>query len=117
MHRMISVQYGNSVKSQRIICQWSEKFKNGRTSVKHGEETGCQSTSITDADTAHTVENLKKLIFEVLEDLLYSLDLTPSDSPDWSTQRSLKRPSVYHGPATGCNGACVACLSAQNFLF
>jgi hypothetical protein len=26
-------------------------------------------------------------------------------------------PSVYHGPATGCNGACVACLSAQNLLF
>jgi hypothetical protein len=29
---------------------------NGRTSVKHGEGTGRQSTSITDADTAHTVE-------------------------------------------------------------
>jgi hypothetical protein len=36
-------------------------------------------------DTAHTVENLKKLNFEVLEHPLYSLDLTPSDSPVWST--------------------------------
>jgi hypothetical protein len=59
--------------------------KNGHTSVKHGEGTGHQSTSITDADTAHTVENLKKLNFELLEHPLYSLDLTPSDSPVWST--------------------------------
>jgi hypothetical protein len=89
MHRMMSVQYGNSVMSQRIVCQWSGRLKNGRTSAKHGEGTGHQSTSITDADTAHTVENLKKLIFEVLEHPLYSLDLTPSDSPVWSTQTSL----------------------------
>jgi len=61
------------------------RFKNGRTSVKHGEGTGHQFTSITDADTAHTVENLKKLNFEVLERPLHSLDLTPSDTPVWST--------------------------------
>jgi hypothetical protein len=83
MHRMMSVQYGNSVKSQRFVCQWSERFKNGRTSVKRGEGTGRQSTSVTDADTAHTVENIKKLNFEVLEHPLYSLDLTPSDTPVW----------------------------------
>jgi len=47
--------------------------------------TGRQSTSITDADIAHTVENLKKPNFELLEHPLYSLDLTPSDSPVWST--------------------------------
>jgi hypothetical protein len=34
---------------------------------------------------AHTVETLKKLTFEVLEHPLYSLDLTPSDSPVCST--------------------------------
>ena len=50
-----------------------------------GKEPDAKSTSITDADTAHTVENLKKLNFEVLEHPLYSLDLTPSDSPVWST--------------------------------
>jgi len=85
MHGMMSVQYGNSVISQRMVCSWSERFNNGRTSVKHGEGTGGQSTSITDADTAHTVENLKKLNSEVLEHPLYSLDLTTSDSPVWST--------------------------------
>jgi len=35
--------------------------------------------------TLPIVENLKKLNFEVLEHPLYSLDLTPSDSPVWST--------------------------------
>ena len=85
MHRMISVQYGNSVMSQRIVCYWSKRFKNGRTSVQHGEGIGRQSTSITDADTAYTVEKLKKLNFEVLEHPLYSLDFTPSDSTVRST--------------------------------
>ena len=50
MHRMMSVQYGNRALSQRIDSEWIERFKNGRTSVKRGEGTGRQSTSITDAD-------------------------------------------------------------------
>jgi hypothetical protein len=85
MHRMMSVQYRNSVMSQRIVCNWSERFKSVRTSVKYGEGTGYQPTSITDSDTVHIVVNIKKLDFEVLEHPLYSLDLTPSDSPVWST--------------------------------
>jgi hypothetical protein len=32
----------------------------------------------------HNVETLKKINFEVLEPPLYSLGLTPSDSPVWS---------------------------------
>jgi hypothetical protein len=61
MQRMMSVRYGNSVMSQRIVCLWRERFKNGHISVKHGEGTGRHSTSITDADTAHTTENLNLL--------------------------------------------------------
>jgi hypothetical protein len=37
MHRRISVQYGNSVVSQRMVYEWIERFKNGRTSIKHEE--------------------------------------------------------------------------------
>jgi hypothetical protein len=93
MHRRMSVQYGNSVMSLRIVCEWIEGFKNGRTSVKHGEGTRRQSTSITDADAEqvygmilqNTVETLKKLNFDILEHPLYSLDITPSDSHAWST--------------------------------
>jgi hypothetical protein len=36
-------------------------------------------------DNAHSVENLKKLNFKLLDHPLYSLELTPSDSPSWST--------------------------------
>jgi len=42
-------------------------------------DNACPHTAI------HTVETLKKLNFEVLEHPLYSLDLTPLDSPVWST--------------------------------
>jgi hypothetical protein len=35
MHRRISVQYGNSVVSQRMVYEWIERFKNGRTIIKH----------------------------------------------------------------------------------
>jgi hypothetical protein len=31
------VQYGNSVVSQRVVYEWIERFKNGRTSIKHEE--------------------------------------------------------------------------------
>jgi hypothetical protein len=58
---------------------------------------------------AHTVETLKKINFEVME---YPPYRPHRLSPDWTTSTSLKRPSVYHGPATEGNGACVACLSA-----
>jgi hypothetical protein len=64
-----------------VSCNNGLSVNSYRTRVKHGEGTGRQSTSFTDADTAHTVENLKKLNFEEFEHPLYSLDLTPSDSP------------------------------------
>jgi hypothetical protein len=41
MHRRISVQYGNSVVSHRMVYEWIEKFKNGRTSIKHEEGARC----------------------------------------------------------------------------
>ena len=50
MHWRMSVQYGNSVMLQQIVYEWSERFKIGRTSVKHEEGSRCPSTSITDAN-------------------------------------------------------------------
>ena len=50
MHRRISVQYGNSVVSQWVVYEWIERFKNGRTSIKHEEGARCPSTSITDVN-------------------------------------------------------------------
>ena len=45
------MQYENSVVSQRIICEFIERFKTVRSSVKHEEGAGRPSTSITDANT------------------------------------------------------------------
>jgi hypothetical protein len=51
MHRGISVQYGNSVVSQRMVYKWIERFKNGRTSIKHEE--GAGHISATGTPSAH----------------------------------------------------------------
>ena len=70
---MVSLQYGNSVMSQRIVCEWVERFKNGRTSVNHGEGTGRQSTSITDADMERVyvmiLQNIQVTVDEVAHQL------------------------------------------------
>jgi len=54
--------------------------------------------------TAHTVETLQKLKFELLAHPPYSPDLDPSDS----TQGGIKVPSIHLGPRTEGSGACVA---------
>jgi hypothetical protein len=41
MHRRISVQYGNRVVSQQMVYKWTERFKNGHTSIKHEEGARC----------------------------------------------------------------------------
>jgi hypothetical protein len=51
MHRRVLVQYGNSVVSQQMVYKWIERFKNGRTSIKHEEGARCPSASITDVNT------------------------------------------------------------------
>jgi transposase len=59
--------------SRRIVCEWIEKFKNGRTSVKHGEGTGRKSTSITDADAEQVygmfLQNRRVTVDEVAHQL------------------------------------------------
>ena len=65
----------NGARGSKIIAQ----------ALSMGKEPDASPHLFTDADTAHTVKNLKKLNFEVLEHPLYRLSLTPSDSPVWST--------------------------------
>jgi hypothetical protein len=75
----VSCHYGlsvNGAKGSKMVAQALSMGKEPDT---------IPPTPITDADIAHTIENLKKLNFEALEHPLYSLDLTPSDSPVWST--------------------------------
>jgi hypothetical protein len=72
-HNVLSV---NGARGSKMVAQ----------ALSMGKEPDANSHPLLmQTDTAHTVENLKKLNFEVLEHLLYSLDLTPSHSPVWST--------------------------------
>jgi hypothetical protein len=57
--------------SQRIVCEWIERFINGRTSIKHGEGTGRQYTSIIDADAVYgmILQNGRVTVDEVAHQL------------------------------------------------
>jgi len=76
MHRMMSVLHGNSVMSQQIVCEWIKRSKNSRTSFMNGEETGCQSTSVTDADMEQVygmiLQNRQATVDEVAHQLQIS---------------------------------------------
>jgi hypothetical protein len=88
---MVSLQYGNSVMSQRIVCEWIERFINGRTSVKHGEGTGCQSTSIIDAD----VERVYGMILQhrqvTVDEVAHQLQISRG-----STYESIHNRHAFH---------------------
>ena len=86
IHQRLWAQYGNSVLPQRSVYDWIEKFKNGRTSVTHGEGAGRTSTAknvvllyynIRPHTAAYTAEMLRKLKFKVMAHLPYSPDLSP----------------------------------------
>lgn len=58
IHRRLSVQYGSSVLPQRSVYEWIEKFRNGRTSVKHDEGAGRPFT----ATNEETIERSREMI-------------------------------------------------------
>ena len=62
--------------SQRIVCEWIERLKNGCTSIKHGEGTRCHSTSVTDADVEQVygmiLQNIQMTVDEVAHQLQIS---------------------------------------------
>ena len=60
MQRKLSVQYGNSVMLQQIVCELIERLKNGRTNVQHEEGAGRSSTSIADAKTERVCDTVLK---------------------------------------------------------
>ena len=45
IHQRLLAQYGDNALSKTTVYEWIEKFKTGRTSVKHAEGAGRPSTS------------------------------------------------------------------------
>ena len=72
---MMSLQYGNSVKSQWSVCEWIERFKNGRRNVNHEEGTGRQSTSITDADMERVYGMILQNILVTVDEVAHQLQI------------------------------------------
>jgi hypothetical protein len=53
VHQRLSAHYRNSVLPQQSVCEWIEKLKNGRTSVRHEEGAGRPSMAMNEANTEH----------------------------------------------------------------
>jgi response regulator of citrate/malate metabolism len=61
---------------QPIVCEWIERFKNGCTSAKHGEGTGCQSTSISDADMERVYSMILQNIQVTADEVAHQLQIS-----------------------------------------
>jgi len=108
MHRRMSVQYGDSVMSKQIVCEWIERLRNGHTSIKNEEEDGCPSTSITDANAEQVfdmnLQNRRVTVDELVHQLPMKLSTTglPSiesfrDGSKSNTQNGTKRNVLTSG--------------------
>jgi len=47
IHLRMCAQYGDKFLSRKIVCEWIEMFKNGRTSVMDAERSGHPATITT----------------------------------------------------------------------
>ena len=50
-HKRLLGKYGDNAQSKRTVYEWIEKFKSGRTSVKHAEGAGRPSISTSEEKT------------------------------------------------------------------
>ena len=54
------VQYGDKILSRRIVYEWNEMFKNGRTSVSDAERSGRPATATTTRNEERTLELIRE---------------------------------------------------------
>ena len=66
IHQRLLAQYGDNALSKTTVYEWIEKFKTGRTSVKHAEGAGRPSTSTSE----EKIEQAQQMILTILEDFL-----------------------------------------------
>ena len=57
IHRRLSIQYGDRCMSHTQVYEWTEKFKNGVTSVEDSPRPGPAFTAVTE-DNIAAVENV-----------------------------------------------------------
>ena len=66
IHQRLLAQYGDNALSKTTVYEWIEKFKTGRTSLKHAEGAGRPSTSTSE----EKIEQAQQMILAILEDFL-----------------------------------------------
>ena len=68
IHQRLLAQYGDNALSKTTVYEWIEKFKTGRTSVKHAEGAGRPSTSTSEEKIERPVLNFSIHSYTVVFD-------------------------------------------------
>ena len=69
IHQRLLAQYGDNALSKTTVYEWIEKFKTGRTSVKHAEGAGRPSTSTSE----EKIEQAQQMILEAILGLFWRI--------------------------------------------
>jgi hypothetical protein len=64
IHQRMSPQYGDNALSRRVVYEWIEMFKNGRTSVTDAERSGHPTTATT-AQNEELGKNRRVMVDEI----------------------------------------------------
>ena len=76
IHKRLLAQYGDNALSKRTVYEWIEKFKSGRTNVKHAEGAGRPSTSTSEAKTEQVQQMILGNRRITIDELAQSLQIS-----------------------------------------
>ena len=60
IHLRMCAQYGDKVRSRRIVYEWIEMLENGRSSVTDAERSGRPATAMTTRNEERTLEMVRE---------------------------------------------------------
>ena len=81
-HKRLLAQYGDNALSKRTVHEWIEKFKNGRTSVKHAEGAGRPLTSTSEEKTEQAQQMILAYRRITIDELAQSLQINHSSAQE-----------------------------------
>ena len=73
IHKRLLAQYGDNALSKRTVYEWIEKFKSGRTNVKHAEGAERPSTSSSKEKTEQAQQMILRNRRITIDELAQSL--------------------------------------------
>ena len=76
IYKRLLAQYGDNALSKRTLYEWIEKFKTGRTSVKHAEGAGRPSTSTSEEKSVQVQQIILANRHITIDEIAQSLQIS-----------------------------------------